>query len=292
MRELAFVTLSWSDIIFPRILPLLEIEDFFRLRCVSKDFLELVDQYFAQNRILDLRHAKRYTERAFKIMTESTASLKYLDLTGSKVVTDSLLRQVLMNNPCLTYLNLSECHHCTSGILQTMTIRNRNIERLILHDCHWVSRRSIEYHASHQGVSNITDSKLSKLREINLTGCWELTDDVLITFFAQFPDLKVVKLGNIYSLTDCTMQALAQYTRELEVLDIRGCWRVSDIGLRLVSEYCWKLKLLSVMDCRSVTERSLKSLRERGVLIDRKLDETLARLDRMRVQFMHDRLVI
>ena len=72
---------------------------------------------------------------------------------------------------------------------------------------------------------------------MNLTGCWELDDKVIINFLSEFPLLSTVRLGNIYSLTDLTMRALATYTKELAMLDITGCWRVSDHGVRHVAEY-------------------------------------------------------
>ena len=125
--------------------------------------------------------------------------------------------------------------------------RSHHLERLILRDCHWVSKESIEYHAFHQGLSQnkeqIAGLKSCKvyrvsakpnknqvpakpkgcLTEVDLTGCWELDDNVL----SNFPRLSKVRLGNIYSLTDLTMQSLATYTMDLTMLDITGCWRVS-----------------------------------------------------------------
>ena len=137
--------------------------------------------------------------------------------------------------------------------------RSQHLEKLILGDCHWVSKESIEYHAFHQGTSqnkahSITGSSLYRvsskpnenqvpskpkccLSEVNLTGCWELDDKVIINFLSEFPLLSTVRLGNIYSLTDLTMRALATYTIDLAMLDITGCWRVSDQGVRHVAEY-------------------------------------------------------
>jgi len=120
------------------------------------------------------------------------------------------------------------------------------------------------------------------LRVVDLTGCWELNDQVLVNFLSRFPSLEVVLLGNIYSLTDLFMKGLATYTRNLHTLDIHGCWRISDRGVRIVSEYCRNLQSLSVHDCRDVTENALAGLRNRGVRIDRKLDPIMIRLQQLR----------
>ena len=124
-----------------------------------------------------------------------------------------------------------------------------------------MSKESIEYHAFHQGLSQnkeqINSLKSCRvyrvaakpnanqvaakpkgcLTEVDLTGCWELDDNVLKNFLSNFPRLSLVRLGNIYSLTDLTMRALATYTMDLTMLDITGCWRVSDQGVSHVAEY-------------------------------------------------------
>jgi hypothetical protein len=283
--------LNWADIVYPNILPLLSVQDWFSLRCVCMDMYSMVEGYMAQNRYLNLATTKKLTERAFMILTENSTRLKYLNVAGSKIITDALLRGVLERSRELIYLNLSNCHHCTADILETISNRNIRLTHLILEDCHWVTRESIDYHAAKQGLSPERKT-VPNLTEINLTGCWELTDESVKNFLVRFPKLKVVELGNIYSLTDMTMKSLATYTRDLRVLNIQGCWRISDTGLRSVCEYCRGLVKLKVEDCRAITESSLAKLRQKDVDIDRPLDRTLLRIQQMRLQYMHDRLVV
>merc|ERR1712055_659396 len=121
-----------------------------------------------------------------------------------------------------------------------------------------------------------------QLREVDLTGCWELDDATVVQLALSFPRLASLRLGNIYSLTDQTLRGLATYSRDLARLDLRGCWRVTDAGVALLGEYCTSLRSLAVTDCRDVTESSLAKLRQRGVAVDRKLDPVLLRLARIR----------
>jgi len=287
MREAGFLDLSWTDVIFPHILQALAVEDLFNLRCVSQDCYDLVQQFFKNARRLDLSKTKKYSENVLKIVSDGCSTLKYLDISGSKVATDKIIRQIVKSNPHLTYINLSNCHHLTSGILQTITIKNRGLKYLILEDCHWVTRESIEYHAYHQGLYGQRD-KLSPLVQANLTGCWELTDDILEYFVLNFPKLKVLKVCKVYALTDITAVAISECLRDLEVLDISGCWRISDSGLQLIGEYCTKIRELRVNECRGITEKSLRRFRERDVELDRQADETMLKLERMRLGFRHD----
>ena len=87
-----------------------------------------------------------------------------------------------------------------------------------------------------------------------------------------------------------------------------GCWRVTDAGVTLLGEivwerflfwdftfpgeYCPSLRSLSVTDCRDVSESSLSKLRHRGVMIDRKLDPVLLRLNRIRQENRQARIQI
>jgi len=276
--------LNWPDIVFPNILPLLSIQDWFSLRCVSRDSLLMVESFLNQNKRLDLSQHKLISETAFQILTNSAESLRHLNLTGCKVATNTVLQALFKSNPLLSYVNLSDCHQCSAGVLQTLTVRNRNVRHLILEGCHWVTRDSIEYHSFHQGLNGA--GKLGALlTEVNFTGCWELTDSVLVDFLSRFQNLQIVELGKIYSLTDHTMRAIATYTRDLRFLNLQGCWRISDSGLRLVAEYCKQLTKVSVADCRGISEQSLAKLRERNIAIDRRLDITLRRMQELRLEY-------
>jgi len=330
MCVVGLCSLPGQDVLFPHVFCYLDPEDWFSLRSVSHTFHNIVSQFLQENRILNLAYNKKLTEEAFKILTTDSHCLRILNVSGLKFLTDDLLRVVIINNPHLVSLELSDCHHLTSGILQTLSVRCNQLERLILRDCHWVSKESLEYHAHHQGegrndhlpgtalyrvqspndhhllgtapyrvqtpVSDHQVPALSKprccLHEVDLTGCWELDDKVIIIFLSKFPHLSTVKLGNIYSLTDLTMRALATYTTNLRVLDITGCWRVTDQGVRQVGEYNRSLSMLSVNDCRDVTEQSLSRLRQSGVVIDRKLDPVMLRLQRIRNEQRQARLQI
>jgi len=304
------------DVLFPLIFHHLSPEDWFSLRAVDRTHFQLISQFLQENRVLDLAYNKKLNEEAFRLLTNSTHCLRILNLSGLKFLTDDLLREVIISNPHLVSLELSECHHLTSGILQTVSVRSDHLERLILRDCHWVSKESIEYHAFHQGLgqnkehlAGLTSCRVSRvsakqsedkvvskpkgcLAEVDLTGCWELDDNVLKNFLSNFPQLSIVRLGNIYSLTDLTMRALATYNLDLAVLDITGCWRVTDEGIRHVAEYNRRLSNLCVNDCRDVTEQSLSRLRQKGVVIDRKLDPIMLRLQRIRNEQRQARLQI
>jgi len=310
-------TLPAQDIIFPKVFTRLSPRDLFNLRASSTCFHHLVSVFLSINRSLDLGYDKRITASAFLILTKDAQNLRYLHLSGLKFLTDDLLAPVIGQNVHLLSLELSECHHLTSSILQIVSSRTYQLQRLILRDCHWVSREAIEYHVHKQGHGQVksclaleklsaqcirvgrkkddnstSNTPRSNLEEIVFTGCWELSDDVLINFVSKFPQLRIIRLGNIYSITDDCLNGIAKFCPKIHTLDITGCWRVTDSGVSMIGEYCRDLEELSVSDCRDVTEQSLTRLRQRGVKVDRQLDPVLLRLMRIRNEQRHGRLQV
>ena len=244
-----------EDILFPFIFSRLAPSELFNIRGCNSVLHSLVSTYFSVSRRLDLAYNKRLTKEAFQILTASHHhQLRELKLSGLKFLTDELVRPVLQRNTHLVTVDLSDCHHLTAGILQTLSVSSYQLERLILRDCHWVTREALDYHSYQQGLAHNTKEVLTQLarhchrvdpttrplpsrprpranlREVELTGCWELNDQVLVNFLANFPELRVVRLGKIYSVTDIFMSGLAKHCRNLQTLDITGCWRVSDQG--------------------------------------------------------------
>ena len=60
--------LNWDDVLYTSLLPLLSIEDLFRLRATSASFRTMVDGYFCQLKTLDLSSiGGRFTTTAFKV---------------------------------------------------------------------------------------------------------------------------------------------------------------------------------------------------------------------------------
>ena len=82
--------------------------------------------------------------------------------------------------------------------------------------------------------------------------------------------------------------------------DIEYCYKnivtriVKNTGILNIieGEYCPSLCSLAVTDCRDVTESSLAKLRQRGVVVDRKLDPVLLRLARIRQENRQARVQI
>jgi hypothetical protein len=65
--------LNWPDILFPHLLAYLSVEDCFRLRSTCSLALQLVDEYFASVKVLDLRNRRNLSVEAFKVNLKNGA---------------------------------------------------------------------------------------------------------------------------------------------------------------------------------------------------------------------------
>ena len=62
------LSLSWDDILYTSLLPMLNMDDVFRLRGTSTGFRTMIDGYFSQLKNLDLTSIGcRFTTKAFKV---------------------------------------------------------------------------------------------------------------------------------------------------------------------------------------------------------------------------------
>merc|ERR1711971_1449649 len=192
-------TLSWEDIWMPDILPLLNLEELFRLRGACKASYQLVNTYFSTIKKFDITNKRNFTLLAYQIVVGNGNNLRHLILSGAKFLTNESLKTTFFQHTNLETVDLSECHSVTAACLQPLTVQCKNLKRLVLKDCHWVTRASMEYMAHHQ----------NSIKPINLTGCWELVDKTIVQILSSFRQLRFVSVANIYSLTDETMRALA-----------------------------------------------------------------------------------
>ena len=76
-RFLPLLELSWDDILLPELLPLLSVEDVFRLRAVSRGHLALVTAYFARARRLDISAKRNISVDAIMVRVRVCCTCTY-----------------------------------------------------------------------------------------------------------------------------------------------------------------------------------------------------------------------
>lgn len=80
---------------------------------------------------------------------------------------------------------------------------------------------------------SVVETCSNELVELNVTGCFQIMDQHLITIFARCPKLKVVQVGNCRKLTDEFLNGIvSQQGLKLRQLDIGGNFNITDDGVR------------------------------------------------------------
>lgn len=80
---------------------------------------------------------------------------------------------------------------------------------------------------------SVVETCSSELIELNVTGCFQITDQHLVAIFSRCPKLKVVQIGNCRKLTDDLLNGIAnQQGLKFRQLDIGGNFNITDDGVR------------------------------------------------------------
>lgn len=99
------------------------------------------------------------------------------------------------------------------------------------------------------------------LESLNLSGCYNITDDSLgQTFITKFNNLKVLDLSLCKQITDISLGRIAQSLPNLETLELGGCCNIKDEGLLLIAWGLRKLKHLNLRSCWNISDYGISHL--------------------------------
>ncbi|XP_068610903.1 F-box/LRR-repeat protein 15 [Brachionichthys hirsutus] len=252
--------LPWEDVLIPRILRQLPLQQVVSLQRVSKQFHSLVQVYLSNCRTFDLPSAgPSVPKEAFCSMLKDNKVLHSLSLQNcSDWVTDAELLPVIGQNQQLQRVDLSGCVWLTRHALVAVSLSCTRLQHLGLGHCEWVDSLSLLSLADHCGG----------LQSVDLTACRQLKDDAICYLAKKCLKLRSLSLAVNANVTDESVEEVAKNCRSLEQLDLTGCLRVRNQSIRTLAEYCPKLQSLKVNHCHNVTETSLEPLRSRNVVID------------------------
>lgn len=91
---------------------------------------------------------------------------------------------------------------------------------------------------------------IPNIESLNLTGCYNLSDNWLTQGFIQdVNSLTVLNLSMCKQITDASLMNISQHLKNLEFLDLGGCSNISNMALLLIAEGLQKLKSLHLRSC-------------------------------------------
>lgn len=114
--------------------------------------------------------------------------------------------------------------------------------------------RRVQVLSLRRSLSYVTQG-LPHIESLNLSGCYNLTDNGLAHAFIQESRcLRVLDLSLCKQVTDSSLGRIAQYLKNLEALELGGCSNVTNTGLLLVAWGLRRLKSLNLRSCRHVSD--------------------------------------
>ncbi|XP_025107990.1 dynein regulatory complex subunit 6-like isoform X5 [Pomacea canaliculata] len=201
--------------------------------------------------VLNIADCVRISDAGVRHLTEGvcTAKLRELNLTNCVRVGD--LAMVNLHKRChsLTYLCVNYCEHISEAGIELLGLTH-SLVSLDITGCN----------CGDQGLSALGNN--SRLRDVCLSECTNITDLGLQKFAQQCSDIQRLDLSHCKQLTDGAIKNLAFCCRMLMVLNLAGCKLVTDLGIQYLSGVCHHLMQLDVSGCILISDKALKYLRK------------------------------
>ncbi|KAL0221111.1 hypothetical protein RCL1_000965 [Eukaryota sp. TZLM3-RCL] len=155
--------------------------------------------------------------------------LRSLDVSYVTEVDDSVVIELSINCPLLSHLDLYGCLNVTDESIIELTTRNNSVLTYFsVGPCAGVS------------ASTVIDfvKKFIRLQSLTLSGCFKITDDVVIASIDNCPDLTCLRVGRCSKLTDKSVEYIIEKS-SIKSLCIHQCQGISE-------KYVEKLKSISI----------------------------------------------
>lgn len=210
---------------------------------VCKEWREQVLQYseflLKDHKSLRLRNRKQklspksYEEmkRVFRMLK----NLKEIDFSENhQITTDALLILIENSKNTLQKLNLQNCTN----------LKNKLYSQYIFSELTSIYELNLSRQSSLVQILSFFPNVTRQLRVLNISKCWELTNDDLINLFEACPALEDLNVSECKTLSGTTLRVVAG--ENLKRLNIAGCFRVSDNALEILGKRCSKLNYLNI----------------------------------------------
>lgn len=139
-------------------------------------------------------------------------------------------------------------------------LRNDNI-------MHSVDLSHLNKHVTDGAAANIAALIGCRVRELNLSQCFYITDEGFRVLIENMTNLESIDLNSCWLLTDKSLSLLAATCPHLTKLDLSNCRKISDIGIfKLLDEKATRgypeLSELSLSYCKKLSDMTMNHLAE------------------------------
>uniref|UniRef100_K3X5P9 EF-hand domain-containing protein n=1 Tax=Globisporangium ultimum (strain ATCC 200006 / CBS 805.95 / DAOM BR144) TaxID=431595 RepID=K3X5P9_GLOUD len=205
--------------------------------------------------------------------------------------------------PALTNIDISHCTKITDvGILALLTkalklevlvaagltmVEGLNMQGLVrtsnsLESLNFSSNSRMQYMTM---VHLIRVYANTKLTDLNLSYCTQVTDDTLVALGRHCPNLRTLRIASCPMVSDHGVQRLVEFVPgesedtadfmenesaasrcvQLQTLDLTGCFQLTDVALSAIGQKCSSLQVLLIDGVRRLTALGLRVITEHCV---------------------------
>jgi F-box and leucine-rich repeat protein GRR1 len=149
-----------------------------------------------------------------------------IDLQGCDLVTDPAITALLQGGRYLRELRLATCQKVTDQAFLTLP----------------------------------PSLKFESLRILDLTACFQLTDNAVEKIIESAPRLRILVLAKCIDITDRSVFAISKLGKNLHDIHLGRCVQISDEALKELVTKCNRIRYIDLAGCTRVTDNSVKML--------------------------------
>ncbi|XP_022745713.1 F-box/LRR-repeat protein 3-like isoform X2 [Durio zibethinus] len=214
---------------------------------ITYDGLKTIGNWCVSLRDLSLSKCSGVTDEGLSSVVTKHKDLRKLDITCCRKITDVSIAQITKSCKSLTSLRMESC-----------TLVSRDAFVLIGQQCHLLEELDLtDNEIDDKGLKYI--SRCSKLSNLKLGICLNVTDEGLIHISRGCSKLIELDLYRSAEITDCGILAIAQGCLDLEMINIAYCKDITDFSLLSLSK-CSRLKTLESRGCSLITSLGLTAI--------------------------------
>ncbi|TYZ58252.1 hypothetical protein PybrP1_007929 [[Pythium] brassicae (nom. inval.)] len=202
------------------------------------------------------------TDAAIKWLADGCRALECLDVSNVFYLTDVSMRALGAQCPELRSLRLPNVKNVSDVGLRLLAGGCPRLETLHVSNLYLVSDGSNRDFGL-EGLRAVA-SECKMLRDVNLSGCFQLVERALVALGAGCPQLQKLSLKACPKVTLLAVTALVRGCQLLVSLNLSGVLQCTNAMLAAVGAHCPRLRELSVAQCDRVSDAGVRHLAPRA----------------------------
>lgn len=163
------------------------------------------------------------SNRGLESLLVTLSEIREIELSGCNEITNSFN---LDNLTKLRRLTVTDCINIADGFAQKLSPILAQLDELTIQ----------AYHLTDTFVEYLSlNAETTRLRQLELQNCKEITNQTLITLALHFTKLESLSISGSTKISDEGIEILAQKLRSLRRLDLSWCSRITDASLECIA---------------------------------------------------------